>query len=77
MKTEAYVLVQLGKTDEDKILRRLSRYKQVVEAHILFGEWDLIAKVRADHPNEVATFVMDKIRSLASVRLTSTLIVAK
>ncbi|MBR9703577.1 Lrp/AsnC family transcriptional regulator, partial [Candidatus Woesearchaeota archaeon] len=52
-------------------------YKEVVEAHILFGEWDLIAKLQAETPEAAATFVMENIRQLDDVKLTSTLIVAK
>jgi len=77
METEAYVLVRLGRADETKVLKRIQKIEAVVEAHVLFGEWDLLVKLKGQNPSEVGTFVMDHIRSLASVRLTSTLIVAK
>ncbi|MBU1201851.1 MAG: Lrp/AsnC ligand binding domain-containing protein [Nanoarchaeota archaeon] len=73
----AYVLISLLDRDEREILDKLLSYKKVLEAHILFGEWDIIAKIEAKTPEEAGTFVMEKIRSLPNVKITSTLIVAR
>ncbi|MFC2134627.1 Lrp/AsnC family transcriptional regulator [Bacteroidota bacterium] len=73
----AYVLVSLLECDEQEVLDKLLSYKEIKETHILFGEWDLIAKIEAKSPEAAGTFVMDKIRSLPDVKITSTLIVAK
>ncbi len=74
---KAYVLVSLMECDEQQVLDDLLSYKQVLEAHIVFGEWDLVMKLEADSPEAAATFVMEKIRSMPEVKITSTLIVAK
>lgn len=73
----AYVLIGLTDCDEQLIVEKLTKHKQIEEIHILFGEWDLIAKLNVESPEEAGTFVMDKIRSLNEVQLTSTLIVAR
>jgi DNA-binding Lrp family transcriptional regulator len=73
----AYVLIGLTDCDEQMIVEKLAKYKQVEEIHILFGEWDLIAKLNVENPDAAGTFVMEHIRSLKEVQLTSTLIVAK
>lgn len=73
----AYVLVALIECDEQQVLDELLNHKEVVEAHILFGEWDLIVKLNAKTPEDAGTFVMEKIRSLPDVKISSTLIVAK
>jgi len=73
----AYILVSLEESSETEILSEFSDLPEVEEAHILFGEWDLIVKLKADNPDDVASFVIEKIRSHEEVSLTSTLIVAR
>lgn len=73
----AYILVSLNEPNEGKILSTFSEMPEVLDAHILFGEWDLLLKVKLDSPEDVGSFVIDKVRSLEEVGLTSTLIVAK
>jgi len=73
----AYILIGLADCDEQEVLEELQRHEEVKDAHILFGEWDIIAKIEVKSPEEAATFVMEKIRKLDDVKLTSTLIVAK
>jgi len=73
----AYVLVGLLECDEQECLDKLLSNKEVVEAHILFGEWDILAKIQAKTPEDAGTFVMEKIRSMPDVKITSTLIVAR
>ena len=63
--------------DEQLVLEELQEFSEVKEAHILFGEWDLIAKLDVESPEAAGTFVMEHIRKLEDVKLTSTLIVAK
>ncbi|MBN1275729.1 Lrp/AsnC ligand binding domain-containing protein [Candidatus Woesearchaeota archaeon] len=73
----AYVLIALADCDEQVVLEELQGFPEVKEAHILFGEWDLIAKLEVENPEAAGTFVMEHIRKLEDVKLTSTLIVAR
>ncbi len=73
----AYILVSLVDASEKHILDEFLDMAEVVDAHILFGEWDLIIKIKGENPDDIATFVMDKVRKHDGVELTSTLIVAK
>lgn len=73
----AYILVGLADCDELEVLEQLTAHKEVIEAHILFGEWDIIAKIKGESSEDVAGFVMENIRKIEEVKLTSTLIVAK
>lgn len=73
----AYILITLEDANEKKILEVISKNKEVKEAHILFGEWDLIIKVEIENAEILAGFVLEKIRSIKGVKLTSTLISAK
>ncbi|MCC7574735.1 Lrp/AsnC ligand binding domain-containing protein [Candidatus Woesearchaeota archaeon] len=73
----AYILVALDESGVEDIVEEFRDLEEVQEAHILFGEWDLIIKVKAPEPESVARFVLEKVRNKEEVRLTSTLIVAK
>ena len=59
----AYVLIDLQEPGEKDIIDTIRNLKEVREAHVLFGEWDIIAKVEVKNPNALGTFVMDKIRT--------------
>jgi len=73
----AYVLVALDDPAVEDIVEEFNDMTEVEEAHILFGEWDLIIKINVSETESVAKFVLEKVRSREEVRLTSTLIVAK
>ena len=72
----AYLLVSVLE-DEQGVMETLRVMKEVKEVHVLFGEWDLLVKLEMPDPEMVGTFVMENIRSIKAVKLTSTMIVAK
>ena len=73
----AYLLITVGSGKEKDIAEALKNYKEIKQAHILFGEWDIICLVEINSPEHLGTFVMEKIRTLPGVKLTSTMIVAQ
>ncbi|MBW2968645.1 Lrp/AsnC ligand binding domain-containing protein [Candidatus Woesearchaeota archaeon] len=73
----AYVQIALENANEAEIKDKLKVLPEVRDVHILFGEWDLMAKLEIESPEQLAAFVMENIRSIKGVKLTSTLIVAK
>ncbi|MBW2979758.1 Lrp/AsnC ligand binding domain-containing protein [Candidatus Woesearchaeota archaeon] len=73
----AYVLIALKTCDENKVLDSLKQLSEVEEAHVLFGEWDIIAKVNVNGTEDLAAFMIEKVRTLPEVKLSSTMIVAK
>tara|TARA_B100000315_G_C14158206_1_gene398840 strand:+ start:135 stop:359 length:225 start_codon:yes stop_codon:yes gene_type:complete len=72
----AYLLIRVLE-DEIGVMEDLKVMEEVEEVHVLFGEWDLLVKLKMPEPEMVGTFVMEKIRSIKEVKLTSTMIVAK
>ena len=73
----AYLLINSEKGKEQDIFDKVLEFEQVIGAHIIFGEWDIIAKTRIENAESLATFIMDNIRPIEGVIMTSTLIVAK
>ena len=72
-----YVLISLKKSDEQKVYAKLSNIKEIKEVNILFGEWDIIAKVECTSAESLGSFVMENIRNNPEVNLTSTMIVSR
>lgn len=58
------------------MLKELQSYPQVKNAYLLFGEWDVLVEIEMSSPEQIAAFVIEKIRSRPEVKLTSSLIVA-
>ncbi|MFH1398658.1 MAG: Lrp/AsnC ligand binding domain-containing protein [Candidatus Woesearchaeota archaeon] len=73
----AYVLISLHDGDERKLMDDLEDLPEVREVHILFGEWDLIVKLTVENAEDLAKFVMERIRTRKEIRVTSTMIAAK
>lgn len=74
---QAYILIALEGGDENKIKEELQKHKEIIDVKIVFGEWDIIAKVEFESTEEMGTFIMEKIRHLKGIKMTSTLICAK
>ena len=73
---KAYILIGLEGKNERNMIDELKSHPEVKHAYILFGEWDLIVEVEVRNPDDLGTFVVDKLRSNPHIKLTSSLIVA-
>ena len=73
----AYVLIALDSAKEQQIYEEVKDMEGIKDAHMLFGEWDMVAKLELENPEALSAFVIQNIRSIPGVRLTSTMIVAK
>jgi len=73
----AYVMVRTDAGKEDEVRSEAEKMSEVKEAHIIYGEWDILMKIDVANVEKITEFVVEKLRKLESVRLTSTLIVAK
>ena len=73
---KAFVLVALDQCNEKDVLDQLKEHKEITNAYILFGEWDLLAEIELENAEALGTFIMEKIRSHPGIKLTSSLIVA-
>ena len=67
----AYLLIRVLE-NENGVMEDLKVMDEVKEVHVLFGEWDLLVKLKMPNPEMVGTFVMENIRSIKAIKLTST-----
>lgn len=74
---QAYILVNTEKGKEHDVYEALTDMDESVGANIIFGEWDIIVKVKVENSEDLGTFILDKIRPIDGVSLTSALIVAR
>ncbi len=54
------------------LAKRISELSEVQEVHIITGDWDILLKVRVRNVEELAEFVVDKLRSIPGVEKTLT-----
>ena len=72
----AYVLITTEVGAEEEVKELLLKEPEVLEAEVVFGVYDIVAKVEADTMEQVRKIVTWKIRRLDKVTSTQTLIVA-
>jgi len=70
----AYVLINAEIGSEEALAKELLKVEGVIEASIVYGVYDIVAKVEADTMEELKQTVTWKIRRLGKVRSTLTMI---
>ena len=82
-KRRAFILIAVAPGSEEAFVERLMRYDEVVETHLIVGEYDVLAVLEFEVYGRgllwsvqeiVSNFVLEKIRKLKGVRDTNTII---
>ena len=68
-----YVLVNVSPGKESDAYESIKRVPSVTDATMLFGDYDIIAKLEADSLGEIAKTVVEIIRQIPGVTDTKTL----
>lgn len=76
MVIKAYVLFKVNSGAEKEVCKKIADLNNVLDASIIYGEYDIIARVVVPELTHLNDF-LDKVRSIPSVILTSTMIVAQ
>jgi DNA-binding Lrp family transcriptional regulator len=72
----AFVLINADSGSERKLLEQIKNMDSVKEAYLVYGTFDIIAKVETKSLEELRTQISAKTRKLDNVVSTMTLIVA-
>jgi DNA-binding Lrp family transcriptional regulator len=72
----AYILIISESGAERRIVEELLDVDGVEEAELVYGEYDVIAKVAVEDISQLSDFILEKVRPIGSIKRTSTLIVA-
>lgn len=70
----AFVLINSEIGSEEEVLKELSSIEGVTEAYIVYGVYDVVAKIRADTMDKLKDIVTWHVRRLNKVRSTLTMI---
>lgn len=73
----AFVLINAEIGSEDEVVTELRKIGNVKESYVVYGVYDLVAKVEADSMDKLKEIVTWKIRRLDKVRSTLTMIVVE
>jgi len=73
----AYVLFKVSSGTEREVCQKLIEFGEVIQADIIFGEYDVIAKVATQDLDKLEEFVSLKIRNVPNVLVTSTMIISR
>ena len=73
----AFVLINAEIGSEEEVLKELKKVEGVVEAYVVYGVYDVVAKIRADTMDKLKDTVTWHVRRLNKVRSTLTMIVVE
>lgn len=73
----AYVLLKVNSGAEREVCQKLVEFDEVLQADIIFGEYDVVAKIEAQDLSMLEEFISEKMRTVPNVLVTSTMIVSR
>jgi DNA-binding Lrp family transcriptional regulator len=68
-----YVLINVKPGEEFEVYQQVKAMEYVVDATVLFGDYDILIKLSADDLSIIARTVVDTIRQLPGITDTKTL----
>jgi DNA-binding Lrp family transcriptional regulator len=68
-----FVLMHVLPLHEYEVFNNLSKLKEVIELHPLFGEYDLIARIEAEDYESIGEIIIHKIKTIDGITDTKTL----
>jgi DNA-binding Lrp family transcriptional regulator len=72
--TDAYVLITTEPSSVMHAATEVDEIDEVTTVHVVTGEYDLIAQLDLDEPEDLPTVVAEKIREAPPIRSTYTLV---
>ena len=73
----AFILISTEMGSERKVLEELRKISEVSEAYIVYGVYDIVAKVQAPSTEALKEIISNRIRKLSKVRSTLTMVVVE
>ncbi|MHA1603081.1 MAG: Lrp/AsnC family transcriptional regulator [Candidatus Freyarchaeota archaeon] len=73
----AFVLINTEPANEEKVLQAVLKIEGIEEAYILYGVYDILAKIQTESMENLKQTIIWQIRKIEGVVSTLTLIVAE
>ena len=77
MVVKAYILFKVSSGTEREACEKIVDLPEVVVADIIYGEYDILARISVQNLQMLEEFLAEKVRKVPSVILTSTMIIAR
>jgi DNA-binding Lrp family transcriptional regulator len=71
------VLFKVSSGTEREVAQQLIDFAEVLQADIIFGEYDVVVKLSTKGLDSLEDFVSEKIRTVPNVLVTSTMIISR
>jgi len=71
----AYVLINTEPEKMEEVAREIKKIKGVVEASMVYGVYDIVAKIQTETMDRLKEIVASQIRRMENVRSSATMIV--
>ena len=69
----AFILIRVKSGLEHEVTAKLDQISDIKESHIVFGVWDLVAKIETPNLQKL-DYIVTQIRKIAGVEQTTTLL---
>lgn len=73
----AYVLFKVASGTEREVAQKITEFNEVMQTDIVFGEYDVVARIATADLNKLEEFVSQKVRTVPNVLVTSTMIISR
>lgn len=70
---KAYVLIGCELGSENELVKKLLEMDKVIDAHVTYGDYDIVVEVETDTERQMDNLITKKIRKLDKIRTTTTL----
>jgi DNA-binding Lrp family transcriptional regulator len=77
MSVKAYIMMNIKSGSEDEVCEKLLKYEEIEEVSTIYGEFDVIAKVKAKDMNGLDNLIVRRLRSIPDIILTATMLIAR
>ena len=77
MTIEAYILFKVSSGMERDTCKKIADLDEILKTCIIYGEYDLIARVSVPNMQLLEEFLTEKIRKIPAILLSSTMIIAR
>ena len=73
----AYILFKVASGTEVEVAQKIIEFEETIGADVVFGEYDVIARVAIADLGKLQDFVSDRIRAIPNILVTTTMIISK
>ncbi|WXG40122.1 MAG: Lrp/AsnC family transcriptional regulator [Candidatus Freyarchaeum deiterrae] len=63
----AFIMLTVEPSKEEEIINKLSAFPEILELHLIFGEKNILLKIRCQDITSVRNFITNKLRAISGI----------